>query len=196
MEPVVIFDLGGVLLPFNHRRRIGAMVDAFGLTSAEVMRFLSSGITEEWTEANAISTHQRQGCRRFAERPITAARAKELWLSVFEAPNMELWDLVAQLRGQTRTYALSDNPTFVSDVFPRTDAFDKVFWSAELGMTKPAREVFARVSQETKIAPANITFIDDSAANVEAAHAFGWDGIPFSSNDQLLVDLRTRGFQL
>jgi putative hydrolase of the HAD superfamily len=81
-------------------------------------------------------------------------------------------------------------------VFLRRDAFDQIFWSAELGLTKPAREVFARVSREVRADPANITFVDDSAANVEAARVFGWDGIVFSSNEQVLADLRTRGFQM
>jgi len=62
-------------------------------------------------------------------------------------------------------------------------------------MTKPAPEVFAKISCETKTAPADITFIDDSAVNVEAARACGWDAILFTSNAQLLNDLARRGFR-
>lgn len=94
-----------------------------------------------------------------------------------------------------REPALSDNPAFVH-VFPRTDAFDRFFWSAELGLTKPARAIFTRVSQEMKTAPADIVFVDDSVANVEAARACGWDAILYSSNERLLNDLAKRGFRI
>jgi HAD superfamily hydrolase (TIGR01509 family) len=174
-NPILVFDLGGVLLPFNQQRRVIAMVNALGWASADVLQFLTSGIAEELDRGECGLDALAARMAGLARRPVTAAQAKDLWLSVFETPNLELWDLVAQLRARTRTYALSDNPSFVSEVFPRQDAFDRVFWSAELGMTKPAREIFARVGNETGTAPADITFVDDGAANVEAACAFGWE---------------------
>jgi len=194
-SPILVFDLGGVLLPFNRQRRVVAMADALGLARADVLRFLTSGVAEQLDRGACDLTASAARMTALAGRPVTPALAKELWLSVFETPNLALWELVARLRAHTRTYALSDNPSFVSEVFPRQDAFDRVFWSAELGMTKPASEVFAKISCETKTAPADITFTDDSAVNVEAARACGWDAIRFTSNAQLLNDLARRGFR-
>jgi hypothetical protein len=113
MTRVVIFDLGGVLLPFNRQRRVGAMVTALGLTSADVVRFLTSGVTEELDRGECDLEASAARMSAYAKRPVTAAEAKQLWLSVFEEPNIELWNAVAQLRGYARTYALSDNPVFV-----------------------------------------------------------------------------------
>ena len=195
-SPILVFDLGGVLLPFDPERRVVAMTNALGLARADVQRFLTSGVAEELDRGSCDLAASAARMTALAGRPVTPASAKELWLSVFETPNLALWDLVARLRVRTRTYALSDNPSFVSDVFPRQDAFDRVFWSAELGMTKPAPEIFAKISDETTTAPADITFIDDCAENVEAARACGWDAVLFASNAQLLNDLaRRRGFR-
>ena len=194
-SPILVFDLGGVLLPFDPERRVIAMANALGLAHADVLRFLTSGVAEELDLGACELAASAARMAMLAGRPVTPALAKDLWLSVFETPNLALWDLVARLRVRTRTYALSDNPSFVSDVFPRQDAFDRVFWSAEFGMTKPASEIFAKISYETTTAPADITFIDDSAANVEAARACGWDALLFASNAQLLNDLARRGFR-
>jgi glucose-1-phosphatase len=194
-SPILVFDLGGVLLPFDRQRRVVTMVNALGVARADVLRFLASGVAEELDRGECDLNASAAKMAALARRPVSASEAKELWLSVFEPPNVALWDAVAQLRERTRTYALSDNPSFVSEVFPRQDAFDRVFWSAELGMTKPARGVFARVGQETETVPADITFIDDSPVNVEAARVCGWDGILFTSNAQLLKDLAVRGFR-
>jgi putative hydrolase of the HAD superfamily len=193
-SPILVFDLGGVLLPFDPERRVVAMTSALGLARADVLWFLTSGVAEELDRGACDLTASAARMTVLAGHPVTPASAKELWLSVFETPNLTLWDLVARLRVRTRTYALSDNPSFVSDVFPRQDAFDRVFWSAELGMTKPAPEIFAKISDETTTAPADITFIDDSAVNVEAARSCGWDAILFASNAKLLNDLPRRGF--
>jgi FMN phosphatase YigB (HAD superfamily) len=194
-NPILVFDLGGVLLPFDRQRRVAAMVRAFGVPADDVLQFLASGVADDMDRGECDLAASAAKMAVLAGRPVTVDQAKDLWLSVFEEPNLALWDAVAQIRQSTRTYALSDNPAFVSEVFPRQDAFDRVFWSAELGMTKPARELFARVSSETKTAPAEITFIDDNAVNVEAARGCGWNGILFTSSARLLDDLAARGFR-
>src|SRR5262245_35043488 len=130
---ILVFDLGGVLLPFDQERRVRAMVKALGMARADVVGFLRSGVAEEMDCGRCVLQTSAGKMSAFAGRTISAVQAKALWLSVFEMPNVALWDMVARLRARTRTYALSDNPGFVQDVFPRADAFERVFWSSELG---------------------------------------------------------------
>lgn len=49
------------------------------------------------------------------------------------------------------------------------------FFSAEMGVTKPAAEIYARVEQSLGVAADSLVFFDDRAANVEAAQRAGWD---------------------
>jgi putative hydrolase of the HAD superfamily len=52
---------------------------------------------------------------------------------------------------------------------------DRVFISAEIGLTKPDPAIFAATNDELGVAPDEVAFIDDRRPNVEAAQAFGWN---------------------
>ena len=100
---------------------------------------------------------------------------------------------MARLRDQTPVGFLSDNPLFIRDVFPAREAFDHEFLAAELGMLKPSPEIFGAVQALLATPPEGILFVDDMAANVDAARVAGWDALVYSSNEQLAADLADRG---
>jgi putative hydrolase of the HAD superfamily len=54
------------------------------------------------------------------------------------------------------------------------DHFDAIHYAADLGWTKPAAEFFKTVEARCGFAPDELFFIDDKAANVNAALALGW----------------------
>lgn len=71
------------------------------------------------------------------------------------------------------------------------EKFRKVLNSADIGFKKPDSRAFSAAHREieanlgTVIDPASVTFVDDRAANVVAAEEFGWQGIIFSSVEDL-----------
>ncbi|MEX2031263.1 MAG: HAD-IA family hydrolase, partial [Dehalococcoidia bacterium] len=69
----------------------------------------------------------------------------------------------------------------------------RTFWSYEFRTLKPASEVFERTTFRLGCTPAEICFIDDSKANVEAARACGWDAILFEGHPRLEAALLRRG---
>jgi putative hydrolase of the HAD superfamily len=71
------------------------------------------------------------------------------------------------------------------------DRFDAIHYAADLGHAKPAREFYAAIEARTGYAPADIFFIDDKAANVEAARARGWNAAVWTGQDRL-ADLIAR----
>lgn len=188
----LVFDLGGVLLPFDQTRRNRQMSDALGIDEASSGAFVAS-IAERLDRGELGLDDLAEMMSQLGRRDVSADQAKEHLLSVFLPPNAALWDLSASLRPHLITAALSDNPACVRDVFPRPDAFDHVFLSAELGATKPTVEVFVAVTQALGLEPDQIAFVDDSEPNIRAAVAFGWDGILYSTNEQLKADLALRG---
>jgi putative hydrolase of the HAD superfamily len=54
------------------------------------------------------------------------------------------------------------------------DHFDAIHYAADLGWAKPADEFFAEIERRTGFSGSDLFFIDDKAANVEAAHRRGW----------------------
>jgi putative hydrolase of the HAD superfamily len=52
--------------------------------------------------------------------------------------------------------------------------FDAIHYAADLGCAKPAAEFFEAIETRIGLSGAQIAFIDDKAANVDAALARGW----------------------
>jgi HAD superfamily hydrolase (TIGR01509 family) len=189
----MLFDLGGVLLPFDPQRRVRAVcatleIDddaARAAMSAELFARLDLGEADEGAFAHAFSAA--------AGRVVDADEARALILSVFEPPDAALWDLAGALAKRLPVGGFSDNPAFVRDVFPAGADLDPMFWSAELGATKSSDAAFAAVEATLGAAPDAILFVDDSAGNVERARRRGWDAIRYCGIDRLTRDLAERG---
>ena len=189
---IILFDLGGVLLPFDLERRVRAMVQALGITAEAARAFMASDIHARLDVGQASEAEVAAALSEVAGRPLTTDETRVLILSVFEPPNMALWDLVATLREEIPVGGFSDNPAFVLELFPPGAVLNPMFWSSELGLRKAGPEAFAAVTRRLGIDPDAILFIDDSAANVARARAAGWDAIQFISNDQLMEELTAR----
>jgi glucose-1-phosphatase len=189
---IVLFDLGGVLLPFDRERRVRAMVQALGITAEAARAFMASDIHARLDVGQASEAEVAAALSEVAGQALTTNETRALILSVFEPPNLALWDLVATLREEIPVGGFSDNPAFVIELFPPSAVLSPMFWSAELGLSKAGPEAFAAVTRRLGIDPDAILFIDDSAGNADRARAAGWDAIRFVSNDQLIEALTER----
>lgn len=76
------------------------------------------------------------------------------------------------------------------DAEEREELFDATVLSNSVGVTKPARAIYEIAAQQLDVLPEECVFIDDILANVEGANLAGMNGILFTSNHQLDIDLR------
>jgi HAD superfamily hydrolase (TIGR01509 family) len=189
---IILFDLGGVLLPFDRERRVRAMVKALGIEPHAARTFMASDLHLRLDTGHASEEEVAAALSGIAGKTVPTAETRALLLSVFEPPNLPLWDLVAALREEIPVGGFSDNPAFVIELFPPGAVLSPMFWSAELGLSKAGPEAFAAVTARLGIDPDAILFIDDSEANVDRARAAGWDAIQFVTNDQLIGELSSR----
>ncbi|MGB6392438.1 MAG: HAD family phosphatase [Candidatus Acidiferrales bacterium] len=74
--------------------------------------------------------------------------------------------------------------------------FDVQVFSCEVRLAKPEPAIFAHLLGCLAIAPGEVLFIDDRAANVEAARAAGIVAIQMTSVAQLRRDLAALGFPI
>ena len=189
----ILFDLGGVLLPFDRDRRIAAIVRQLGVGPAAARAFMAAAIHGRLDRGEADEADLAEAFSDLAGRPVASREAQDLMLSVFEAPNAALWALVEDLRHRLTVGGFSDNPAWVCRVFPPGAVLDPIIWSSELGLTKASPAAFAAVQARLGLPPDSILFVDDTLANIEQARRMGWDGIVFVSNDQLAAELSARG---
>jgi 2-haloacid dehalogenase len=94
-------------------------------------------------------------------------------------------------------YALSNfNDETFAIIEPRHEFFawfDGTVISGREGIVKPDPAIFRLLQDRFGLAPADAVFVDDSPVNVEAAMRCGFDGIVFSSVDELRSGLMRRG---
>lgn len=174
---LVLFDLGGVLMGF---RGVAAMRElAGGMAEAELWRRwltcrwvrafesgrcsegeFASGMVEDW--GLAVSPEEfLAGFAEWAEGPLPGAEA-----------------LVAEVRAVLPVGCLSNtNPLHWHrrpSAWPLVELFDHRFLSFELGLVKPDRAIFEHVAAAVPVPAGEVLFLDDNAANVEAAQAAGF----------------------
>jgi 2-haloacid dehalogenase len=183
-SPVVVFDLGGVLIDWDPRYVFRDLFD-----DEEAMeRFLATVTTPAWNAGMDAGRSWADGVASLvvehpAHRDLIETyrdRWPDMLNGAFDA-NVELLD---ELRAAgTRLYALSDWSVETFPVarrrFPFLDWFEGIVLSAEVGATKPDRRMFDELRVRYGVEPAGTVFIDDRAPNVEAAAALGFTAIHY-----------------
>jgi putative hydrolase of the HAD superfamily len=195
MEPsIVLFDLGGVLMPFDPERRIAALTEFSEADPAEARAFFAfHGVQALFRKMDMGAAGLEEFAAAFGAfcgRTVSEAETKALILSVFDAPNWRLWQLAHDLRGRCAVGGFSDNPRFVAELFPDADILQPMIFSADLGAMKPSREAFQAVEVVLGLRPDEIALVDDGPANIIAARARGWTGWLYSGPDALEAELR------
>jgi putative hydrolase of the HAD superfamily len=109
----------------------------------------------------------------------------EAWRAHRGTPVAETVERLETLReGAHRTYVFTNGTDLIPDELEQlglTRLFDGVLNSAELGHAKPDHDAYAAAHAVIErdlgrtVEHGDVWFTDDRQANVDAAHAFGWD---------------------
>lgn len=98
----------------------------------------------------------------------------ELWTVV----RPQALQLLRDVRRAGRGVAVVSNAPFALDLAlseqPYVDDADAWFVSASMGVTKPDKAVYYRVTEVLELEPPEIAFLDDRPANVAGGESFGW----------------------
>ena len=111
-----------------------------------------------------------RGCGRSLEE------AMRLWTEIAVDPGTRA--VVEELRTRgMRSYLASnqhrDRARYMSETLGYGELFDAEFYSCDLGHAKPSADYFRLVLEGVGLAPGEVLFLDDKAANVEAARGIG-----------------------
>lgn len=107
---------------------------------------------------------------------------------IYNLPEVEGMNaLVADLRAKygVGLYLLSNISEYFADNANEIRAlslFDKCFFSAKMGLTKPNPEIFLAVCRDLSIDPSETLFVDDNAKNIEGAKKAGLRGYLFDGD--------------
>jgi glucose-1-phosphatase len=179
MDPVVVFDLGKVLVDFDYSIAAKKVAARSSRPVGRLDGFLSGSPLLTQFESGLLTPHEF-----FSEvRDITgfdgsADEFADYFADIF-APMPDMIHLHAGLRKKKiPTYIFSNtNEIAVGHIrrnFPFFEDFDGYILSYEIGAMKPHAKIYEALESMSRRRGADIFYIDDRAENVEAGAARGW----------------------
>lgn len=199
----IMFDFGGVIAKTDNQQ-----------VAHFIMKALDLSEDQAWVAVKKLKEAMKDDEEDFDE--------EEFWISYAESEQISLpadWteqldlakkealhtipgmlELVQDLKKQGFIVGLLSN-VHKSKVQIRRDMgfydfFDPLLLSCELGVKKPDPKIFEiLLNTLQQLLPEEILLIDDKQANIEAAGAFGIDGIKFSGYKDLIEELLKRGIE-
>jgi putative hydrolase of the HAD superfamily len=202
-EPQFIyFDLGNVLLHFDHHRAARQMAAVAGLTEETVWQIVFAGHLHNTYEVGGFTTDQfcEEFCRATSTRPDFDALMHAA-ANIFSL-NTPMVPIVSHLHAARYPLGLLSNTNeshwrFVSQgrYALIRDFFDVHALSFRLGAMKPDPRIYAEAAKLAHTEPDRIFFTDDRPENVEAACRAGFDAVQFHDPWQVAAELRARGIR-
>jgi glucose-1-phosphatase len=199
MQPVIVFDLGKVLVDFDYSiaaRRIAARstqppenLDAFLSSSPALIQF----------ETGLIARQQFFNQVRNATGFLgDLAEFGALFADIF-SPIEPMIDLHADLRRRGfKTYVFSNtNDLAIEHIrrnFPFFECFDGYILSYEVKAMKPDAPIYQALEQLTGKRGGEIIYIDDRAENITGGAARCWRTVLHESPEKSRAALKAFGF--
>jgi HAD superfamily hydrolase (TIGR01509 family) len=198
MTKAVIWDVGNVIVRWSPR----TLYSKIFADPAECDRFLSHVCTMAWHTPTDGGVTFDENCTalsaRFPEHHDAIWAWKHRWDEMFSGaiPETEAAIEALQARG-VKQYALTNmsHETEVS-TFAMSPAFARLdgrIVSGREGVMKPDAAIFHLICERFGFAPSQALFVDDSAANIAAARALGFQTHHFTDPAALRPALEAAG---
>ena len=201
MIDLFVFDLGKVILPFEHRQ----IATKLWHKSANKERLSEHDIFEDLfdMENGAINRYEEglstseefflQMRKRYA-LALEFEEFSDIWNNIFwESP--EVNEIILYLKAKGYPIFLLSNTnelhfSYIIGRFPIIHALDEWILSFEVGAKKPAKRIYDAIFEKTDVDRAKVLYIDDIDAYVSAARSYGISGLVYKSPDDLRNVLR------
>jgi putative hydrolase of the HAD superfamily len=191
---LIIFDLGNVVLRFDHNISAAKIAGRFGLDRNRVYElFFDSELTKLHDEGKISS-------RAFVSR-ITGQLGvkmgfddfKQCWNDIFFA-NKGMAPLIKRLKRRYKVYLMSNTNRlhfeFIKDKFRIIGLFDKLVLSYKVRAMKPDPRIYRYALKVAGTAPESAIYIDDRKDLIELSRPLGMRNLLFTGVDRLKKDLK------
>ena len=196
---VILYDLGNVILPFNHYQ-IAEKLSRFSQMQElrdpeKIFSYLfdfQRGMINRFDVGESSPREFFQILKEDLGLSISFDEFIPIWNDIF-VEDQEVSQIILSQKGRWRLGLLSNTDAlhfnYVLSKFPIMRAFDQWILSYEVGFKKPTVEIFQKAIEWASVEPQKILFIDDIEKHVEVAISLGMEGVHFISAEQLEKEL-------
>ena len=196
----IIFDLGNVLIGFDHRIGVKRILKHTPKSTQEIYDlFFDSAFTREFEKGGISCLEFFAKVKDSLELRIGYAEFLPIWNEIFFAkPEME--EFAASLNSGRRLVLLSNvnqlHYEYLTAAFPRAFSLfspDKIIPSFRTGFMKPDREIYELALSSAGVLAQEAVYVDDRLDLIEAASGYGIRSIQFKDINQLRQEFLNLG---
>ncbi|MCX5696726.1 MAG: HAD family phosphatase [Candidatus Omnitrophica bacterium] len=196
----VIFDLGNVLLDFDHRIAAGKISPYTDKTPDDIFNlFFDSPLTRDFECGKISPEYFFSRIKQTLKLKIGYDKFVPIWNEIFffSEKNRAVYDLAKRLNRNLTTGLLSNinvlHFEYLKKTFPVFDVFHKVMASCELKVQKPDPFIFELAAQALGVAFTEVFYTDDRPELVDGARQLGIRAFVFQGVARLESDLKSQG---
>lgn len=183
----IIFDLGGVILDIDYAKPVEAF-EKLGARNFESVftQKQQAEVFSQFERGDITPALFRKKLRAYLPEQVSDQEIDDAWCTILgELPSDRIVLLKMLKRMNYRLFLLSNtnsihirtftaylDQTYGKNLFK--SLFEKVYYSSQIGMRKPTREIFQHVLEENDLKAEETLFIDDSIQHIETAAAMGF----------------------
>ena len=199
---VILFDLGNVILPFNHFQ-IAEKLSRFSRAKQfqdpdRIFSYLfdfEKGAINPFDLGKVSPREFFQTVKENLDLSVSFDEFVSIWCDIF-VEDQEVSRLIRSLKNKWKLGLLSNTDPlhfgYILSKFSIMAAFDKWILSYEVGFKKPAIQIFQKAIEWASVRSEKILYFDDTKEYVEAAAALGIQSVHFISEAHLKQELQTR----
>lgn len=184
----VVFDLGNVVLFFDHRITSRRLASHYGLEEHVVYRKIFTEGHERKFDLGKVSPEEfTENCARSLGVNLDCDLFKRYWTEIFWE-NAEVINLIRALRDRVHLVLLSNTNLwhfeYAQEHFGVLEAFDDLVLSYKCGYCKPDVRIFEEAMKTVRYCSPAV-YVDDIPEYVLVARGLGFEGISFSGAGDL-----------
>ena len=204
MTKLFAFDLGNVILPFEHRQVADKLYSRAAsresLTADEIFAYLfdmDSGSVNRYEEGLSSSYEFFLDVRDRFHLQIGFDEFAEIWNNIFRENN-EVNEVIVYLKARGFPLFLLSNTNelhfaHVIERYPIVHLMDEWILSFEVGAKKPKKRIYDAIFEKMDVRKEEVFYIDDVEEYVECARAMGMRGLVFRETADLWKALQAEG---
>ena len=196
MIKVIIFDLGGVLVPEKGSLIENEIADYLGidvLRLSELTRDLKPLATQGKINLIEVYSEIIKRLEKDIKQEDLLQKHFEIYKDFSMKKDSEVLLLIENLKFRYRVVCLTNTEREIAELNRKNglfDYFERAYISVDMGLMKPELEIYKRVLEDLGCLAEECLFIDDKLEYVEAAKKVGMNAIKFENLEQLKIDLQ------
>jgi FMN phosphatase YigB (HAD superfamily) len=187
LQPIrnIIFDLGGVIINIDYQRTAKAF-RKLGLNNFDEIysQAKQEKLFDKLETGHLHEDHFREELIRNLPSGINHSDVDNAWNAMLLDFPLSRLEFIYELRNNYRIFLLSNTNIIHVNAFLMLadeqvgktrfeNAFEKIYYSCDIGLRKPDPSIFELVLQENNLRASETLFVDDSPQHIDGAKVAG-----------------------